>query len=94
MSHGAAPKAQASPVKPMAFRCSAILSRPLGKHQGAGNDQALTLITSTSPTVWRQVYLNGRYGFRVAAAVFEGLPIFAVLTLHGNRFAARHTQWE
>jgi TnpA family transposase len=60
---------------------SAILSRLLTKFEASGNENALALITSTSPVAWRHVHLNGRYAFRDGGqaldldAIIEGLKL-------------------
>jgi TnpA family transposase len=48
---------------------SAILSALLVKYEASGDENALALITATSPVAWRHIHLNGHYTFRGGQAI-------------------------
>jgi len=60
---------------------SAILSRLLGKYQGATNPKALALIKKISPVAWRHLLLNGHYTFRDGGQRIDLDAVVATLDL-------------
>ena len=60
---------------------SAILSRLLQKFEAGGNEKALAVVKSVSPTAWRHVHLNGHYTFRDGGQAIDLDAVIRELTL-------------